>query len=80
MNRGSCRHPLRNGLVRQHRNTHTSEDHVPILTLEVLDDAELDGDTISILLNELPVLAAYGLSHAHGERIAPVLGHRLDRQ
>ena len=33
------------------------------ITLTLWDDAEVDGDTISVLLNDLPVLVAHGLSH-----------------
>jgi hypothetical protein len=31
------------------------------ITLRMWDDAEIDGDTISVLLNNVPVLSAYGL-------------------
>jgi hypothetical protein len=31
------------------------------ITLRLWDDAEIDGDTISVLLNNVPVLSAYGL-------------------
>ncbi|MCB9165788.1 MAG: hypothetical protein H6592_15360 [Flavobacteriales bacterium] len=33
------------------------------VTLSLWDDAEVDGDTISVLLNGIPVLVAYGLTH-----------------
>ncbi|MEZ4808425.1 MAG: hypothetical protein R2815_13255 [Flavobacteriales bacterium] len=33
------------------------------VTLSLWDDAEVDGDTISVLLNGRPVLVAHGLSH-----------------
>ncbi|MBK9196188.1 MAG: hypothetical protein IPO17_14680 [Flavobacteriales bacterium] len=36
-----------------------------IITLELWDDAEVDGDTITVLLNERPVLAEYALAHKH---------------
>ncbi len=36
-----------------------------LITLELWDDAEVDGDTISILLNERPMLVEYGLTHKH---------------
>lgn len=35
------------------------------IRLELWDDAEVDGDSISVLLNERPVLAGYGLTHRH---------------
>lgn len=33
------------------------------ITLTLWDDAEVDGDTISVILNDRPVLIAHGLSH-----------------
>ncbi|MBK9175150.1 MAG: hypothetical protein IPM46_02200 [Flavobacteriales bacterium] len=36
-----------------------------IITLELWDDAEVDGDTISVLLNERPVVAELALTRKH---------------